>query len=178
MSLDLSLVSLVMYLQEEEINPGDEGNVIRFEKKMSDWRRYVVGGSKNLTREDLSSNMCWCEGVKCLCARTHWLLQESESFCWDCMHNPCACSTPLVWDATGQAYFFFFVSKPIGSMATINYKQGEKKRKERENKEREEENCADNKKSALNSVTAVTSMQRWQRWNMRRARFRRKRRKQ
>jgi hypothetical protein len=41
------------------------------------------------------------------------------------------------------------MSKPIGSMATINYKQGEKKRKEREDKEREEENCADNQKSAL-----------------------------
>jgi hypothetical protein len=40
--------------------------------------------------------------------------------------------------------------KPIGSMATINYKRGKKKRKERENKEREEENCADNQKSALN----------------------------
>jgi hypothetical protein len=40
--------------------------------------------------------------------------------------------------------------KPIVSMATINCKQGEKKRKEREDKEREEENCADNQKSALN----------------------------
>jgi hypothetical protein len=47
MSIDLPLVSLVMYLQEGEINPGDEGKVIRFEKKMSDWRRDVVGGSKN-----------------------------------------------------------------------------------------------------------------------------------
>jgi hypothetical protein len=42
-----------MYLQEGEINPGDEGKVIRFEKKMSDWRQDVVGGSKNLTREDM-----------------------------------------------------------------------------------------------------------------------------
>jgi hypothetical protein len=118
MSLDLPLVSLVMYLQEGEINPGDEGKVIRFEKKMSDWRRDVVGGLKNLTREDMSSNMCqvengfngyWCEGVKCLCVRTHWVLHESESFCWDCMHDLCACSTPLVWDATEQAYYNFFV---------------------------------------------------------------------
>jgi hypothetical protein len=38
MSLDLPLVSLVMYLQEGEINPGDEVKVISFEKKMSDWR--------------------------------------------------------------------------------------------------------------------------------------------
>jgi hypothetical protein len=43
-----------MYLQEGEINPGDEGKVIRFEKKMSDWRQDIVGGSKNLlTREDM-----------------------------------------------------------------------------------------------------------------------------
>jgi hypothetical protein len=41
------------------------------------------------------------------------------------------------------------MSKPVGSMATISYKRGEKKRKEREDKEREEENCADNQKSAL-----------------------------
>ena len=172
MSLDLPLVSLVMYLKEGEINPGDEGKVVRFEKKMSDWRRdVIVGDSKNLTREDMTSNMCqvengfvgyWCEGAKCLCARTHWVLQESESFCWDCMHDPCACSTPLVWDATEQAYSRFFLScdgktkknvwmsKPIGSMATIKYKRGEKKRKERENKEKEEENCADNQKRALN----------------------------
>jgi hypothetical protein len=61
MSLGLPLVSLVMYLQEGEINPVDEGKVIRFEKKMSDWRRDVVGGSKNLTREDISSNMCQVE---------------------------------------------------------------------------------------------------------------------
>jgi hypothetical protein len=119
----------------------------------------------------MSSNMCqvengfngyWCERVKCLCARTHWVLHESESFCWDSMHDPCARSTPLVWDATKQAYHHFFWScdgkmkknismlKPIGSMSTINYKRGEKKRKERENKERGEENCADNQKSALN----------------------------
>jgi hypothetical protein len=42
------------------------------------------------------------------------------------------------------------MSKPIGNMATINYKRGEKKRKERDEKEREEENCADNEKSGLN----------------------------
>jgi dipeptidase len=64
--------------------------------------------------------------------------------------------------ATEQAEYLFFLScdgktkktvwmsKPIESMATLNYKRGEKKRKERENKEREEENCADNQKNALN----------------------------
>jgi hypothetical protein len=61
MSLDLPLVSLAMYLQEGEVNPGDEGKVIRFEKKMSDWRRDVVGGLKNFRREDMSSGMCKVE---------------------------------------------------------------------------------------------------------------------
>jgi hypothetical protein len=137
MSLDLSLVSLVMYLQEEEINPGDEGKVIRFEKKMSDWRRDVVGGSKNLTREDMSSNMCWCEGVKCLCARTHWLLQESESFCWDCMHDPCACSTPLVWDATEQAYYLFLCRSRLGAWRqSIISREKRRERKERTKREK------------------------------------------
>ncbi len=42
------------------------------------------------------------------------------------------------------------MSKPNGTMATINYKRGEKKRKEREDKEKEEENCAENQNSALN----------------------------
>ena len=52
MSLDLPLVSLVLYLQEGEVNPGgDEGRVTRFEKKMLDWRRDVVGGSKNEERD-------------------------------------------------------------------------------------------------------------------------------
>jgi hypothetical protein len=124
---------------------------------MSDRRRDVVGGLENFTRKDMSSDMCqvennfdgyWCEEVKCLCARTQWVLHESESFCWDCTHDPCACSTPLNWDASEQAYYRFcfscdgktkknvWMSKPNGSMATINYKQGEKKRKEREQRER------------------------------------------
>jgi hypothetical protein len=106
-----------MYLLEGEVNPGDEGKVIRFEKKMLDWRCDVVGGSTNFTRKEMSLDMCQvensfngyrCKGVKCLCARICWVLHESESFCWDCMQDPCACSTPLVWDATEQAYYFFF----------------------------------------------------------------------
>ena len=153
MSLDLPLVSMVMYLQEGEVIPGDEGRVIRFEKKMADWTRDVIDGSKNSTRTEMLPDMLqvengfdgyWCEGLKCLCARTHWVLHASESFCWDCMHDPCACSTPLVWDATEKAYYRLFLScdgktkkhiwmtKPNGTLATINYKREEKKRKERE----------------------------------------------
>jgi hypothetical protein len=162
---------MVMYLQDGEVNHGDEGRAVRFEKKMLDWRRDIVGGSKVVTRKEMFTDMCqvengvkgyWCEGVRCLCARTHWVLQASESFCWDCMHDPCACSTMLVWDKTEEAYYRFFLScdgktkkniwmsKPNGTMATINYKRGEKKRKEREEKEKEEENCAENQNNALN----------------------------
>jgi hypothetical protein len=36
------------------------------------------------------------------------------------------------------------MSKPNGTMATINYRRGERKRKERMEKEREEETCAKN----------------------------------
>jgi hypothetical protein len=50
----------------------------------------------------------------------------------------------------GKTKKYVWMSKPIGNMATINYKRGEKKRKERDEKEREEENCAENQKSALN----------------------------
>jgi hypothetical protein len=57
MSLDLPLVSQIMYLHEGEVNPGDEGKVIRYEKKMLDWRRDVVSGSKNFTREEMSGDM-------------------------------------------------------------------------------------------------------------------------
>jgi hypothetical protein len=70
------------------------------------------------------------------------------------MHDPCACILSLVWDVSEQAYYRCFLStdgktkkkiwmsKPIGSMATINFNGGKKKRKERDEKEREEEDCA------------------------------------
>jgi hypothetical protein len=48
MSLDLALVSQIMYLREGEVNPGDESRVVRYKKKMSDWRQDAVSGSKNL----------------------------------------------------------------------------------------------------------------------------------
>jgi hypothetical protein len=42
------------------------------------------------------------------------------------------------------------MTTPIGNMATINFKQGEKNRKERGEKERKEENCAENQQSVQN----------------------------
>jgi hypothetical protein len=173
MSLNLPLVSLVKYLQEGEVNPGDEGKVIRFEKKMLDWRRDVVGGSKNFTRKDMSSDMCqvensfdgyWCKGVKCLFARTHRVLHEmlglhARSVCMQhTVGLGCygAGLLPLFLSCDVKTKTNVWMSKPNGSMTTINYKRGEKKRKEREDKERTKrkkrkiENCADNQKSALN----------------------------
>jgi hypothetical protein len=57
MSLDLALVSQIMYLREGEINPGDDDKVIRYEKKMADWKCDVVDRKLNKvpTREDMSS---------------------------------------------------------------------------------------------------------------------------
>jgi hypothetical protein len=85
MSLDLALVSQIMYLHEGEVNPGDEEKVIRYEKKMVDWKWDVVNGKsiKMPTRKDMPSdlfqleNSCdryWCEGEKCCCLRTHWVV--------------------------------------------------------------------------------------------------------
>ena len=119
MSLDLDLVSQIMYLREGEVNPGDEAKVARYEKKLSDWKRDVHGKSQIIaTKEDMSSEMhqlatnlegYWCEGVKCMCERTHWVLNESMTNCWECMHDPCACGAPLVWEEEEQAYFRFFL---------------------------------------------------------------------
>jgi hypothetical protein len=41
-----------------------------------------------------------------------------------------------------------WMTKPIGTIATINFKRGEKKRKERMEKDRELETCAKNQKTA------------------------------
>jgi hypothetical protein len=42
MSLDLDVVSQVLYLREGEVNPGDEAKVERLETKLSDWYCNVV----------------------------------------------------------------------------------------------------------------------------------------
>jgi hypothetical protein len=138
---------------------------------MFDWKRDVVvkGADNQPATEDMSHEMnklqnnfdgYWCEGDKCGCKRTHWVINESDTNCWDCMHNPCACNPPLVWDEEEKAYYSFFLScdgktkriiwmsKPIGTMTTINYRRGERKRKEIMDKEKEEETCAENQQKA------------------------------
>jgi hypothetical protein len=109
-----------MSLREGEVNPGDKDKVIRYKKKLRDWEGDVVNGQSNKkpTREDMLSNLFqlenrfngyWCEGEKCGCIRTQWVIYASKSNCWECMHNSCACSPPLVWDDAEQAYYRFFL---------------------------------------------------------------------
>jgi hypothetical protein len=74
--------------------------------------------------------------------RTRWSIYR------ECMHNPCACNGPLVWDEAEKAYYCLFLSchgmtkkntwltKLLGAMAAINYNCGEKKRKDRMEKEK------------------------------------------
>jgi hypothetical protein len=171
LSLQLDLVSQVMYIQYGEVNPGDEAKVERLKSKMLDWKRNVIGDSKNFMRDEIlldlhqvekNFNGYWCEGVKCACNRMHWVIHKSETNCWDCMHNPCACNPPLEWDQAQKVYFCFFLycdgktktniwmTQPTSNLATINYKRGEKKRKDRREEENEEENCAKDQESAQN----------------------------
>lgn len=164
MSLDLVVVSMIMYQHKGEVKPGDETKVVRYKNKIFDWKRdVVVEGADN----DISARMnkvennfdgYWCEGEKCWCKRTHWVINASETNSWDCMHDPCAWNPPLEWEEVEKAYYHFFLScdgktknniwmmKPIDTMATINFKQGEKKRKQRMEKDREEKTCAKNQK--------------------------------
>ena len=180
-SLDLCLVSQVMYLRDGEINPGDEAKVARLEKKIMDWKRDIVDNENQNyaestepkptipTRLEMTNDMLelenkfngyWCEGEKCGALRTHWVLNESISNCWSCMHDPCACSPPLVWDEAENAYYRFFLScdgniktniwmsEPTTDLAKINFKRREMKRMENEKREREEAECGDNQQAA------------------------------
>jgi hypothetical protein len=137
MSAELPLVSQVMYLREGVVEPGDEARVERLERKMFDFERDVarVGKKKRTSpREDIASNMVdvenklegyWCKGEKCLSSRTHWVLHSSETICWDCRHDPCACAAPLVWDEAEHAYYHFFCHvtvKPRKTSGFLNQK--------------------------------------------------------
>jgi hypothetical protein len=109
--VDLDLVSHIMYLREGCINPGDEEQVDRYEKKIAEWHRDVVeknpkfDSTKIPTKEEMSSVFYkvvnnfegyWCEGEECKCDCSHWVIHESLSTCWECTHDPCACRAPLV----------------------------------------------------------------------------------
>ena len=162
--MDLSVICQIEYLHGGDISPGDEKKVIRFEKKIAEWKRDVVDkkpklpGEKTTMKQQMSDDMftlqneCggyWCEGEICKCNRSHWVVHDSVSNCWECMHDPCACGAPLVWDEKENAYYYFFlscdgltkrniwVSEPTSNIARMTFKIKEKKRKEREQKERE-----------------------------------------
>jgi hypothetical protein len=93
-----------MYLHEGEVGPGDEAKVVQLERKLSDWKRDVVDRvGKELptpSKEDMASDILqvennlegyWCEGEKCMSNCTHQVLHSSETICWDCWHDQCAC---------------------------------------------------------------------------------------
>ena len=130
--LDLDLVSQIVYLASGKIEEGEEEKVVRLEHKLSDWKRDVVGKkegleSTNATKEQMSyaafelerkMEGYWCEGEKCACTRTHWVFHSSESTCWECMHDPCACQPPLLFDEAENAYYRLFLSAD-GKMKTV-----------------------------------------------------------
>jgi hypothetical protein len=177
MSNDLSLVCQIMYLSEGFVSPGDEDKIARLEKKISEWKRDVVDKEnkkinclpRNPTKEEMASEFSalennfdgyWCEGEECKCLRTHWVIHASASTCWDCMHDPCACSPPLVWDDMEKAYFRFFLScdgkikkniwmsEPTSDLEQLSYKRYQKKRKERLDRVQKEKDCHENQKEA------------------------------
>ena len=123
-----------MYLRDGGVEAGDEAKVERLERKVWDWKRDVVArvgkGSLTPSREDMASDMVqvennlegyWCEGEKCMSSRTHWVMHSSETICWDCRHDPCACSVPLEWDEAEQAYYFFFCRATVKPRITSGF---------------------------------------------------------
>lgn len=48
LELDLSLVGQIEYLDGGDVEPGDENKVIRFEKKIAEWKRDVVDKKQKL----------------------------------------------------------------------------------------------------------------------------------
>jgi hypothetical protein len=171
MNQDLNLVSQVIYLHEGIVELGDEAKVERLEQKILDWKHDVEDddGKKSSPKEDMAAEMSkvenclegyWCKGEKCVSTCSHWVLHSSETICWDCRHDPCACSPPLVWDDAEYAWYRFFLScdgkikkniwmsEPTSDLATISFKRKEKQTKDTIAAEREEEECADNQQHA------------------------------
>jgi hypothetical protein len=182
MSLELCVISQIMYLEEGEIQPGDEEKVDRFEKKISEWQRDVVGkdlvkpptyDSQNVRPKKWKTEICnafheierdfggyWCQGEECQCNRSHWVIHASATTCWECMHDPCACDGPLIWDEAENAYYRFFVSgdgmvkqiiwmtEPTSDKGRMLFKRKEKKRKDRLEKEQDLEECHEKQKQA------------------------------
>ena len=116
----LSLVDQLMYFRDGFVYPGDEHKVAQLEKQIDDWERDVVNkevplpGKKVPTRQSMASDLWklmfggdgyWCQGSECECERTHWVRQSADYFCYECMHDPCACRPPLMWDDAEVAYY-------------------------------------------------------------------------
>jgi hypothetical protein len=123
MSLNLDAVSQVVC--EGEVNPGNKAKVVRLETKRSNWYHNIVEkvinkyGSKKRTREAMFVDLLqvenrmeeyWCEGKKCVSNCIHWVLHSSKMICRKYRYDPCACSSPLVWDESEHAYYRFFLS--------------------------------------------------------------------
>jgi hypothetical protein len=106
----------------------------------------LLSKTKKHTKEELSNAIFelehgfggyWCQGEE-------WVIHTSVTDCWDCMHDPCACNTPLVWDEKESAYYSFFLSsdgktqkntwmvEPASGLLKIRFLGKTKKRKERE----------------------------------------------
>ncbi len=104
----------------------------------------------------------WCDGGKCYCARTHWVVFSKDTFCYECMHDPCACRPPLFWDTTEDAYYRLFEScdatisrkiwleKPSSTIERNKWCRQEKKRKDSEAKEAEMYDCKEKQEKAQN----------------------------
>jgi hypothetical protein len=174
MSKDLDCVSTIMYLREGDI-PDNEEKRLRLEKKIEEWNRDVVmdvTSKQKLSQEsklkmaedfwEIESKYAgyWCEGEKCYCERTHWVLFSRQTFCYECMHDPCACNAPLIWDEEENAYYrvwesvnleiqrILWMSPPASSTAMKKWRLEEKKRKEMLEVEKEERECYENQSIA------------------------------
>jgi hypothetical protein len=174
MSKDLDCISVLMYLGEGQ-QPANENKRLRLEKKISEWKRDVVLPKQSSpgfvlpSKQDMASDFFqmewehtayWCEGEECYCKRTHWVVFSKDSFCYECMHDPCACRPPLFWDESEDAYFRLFEScdatisrkiwleEPSSTLEKNKYCRQEKKRKEQEAREMEEAECNENQQAA------------------------------
>jgi hypothetical protein len=108
----------------------------------------------------------WCQGEECKCERAHWVIHDSKSTCWECMHDPCACRGPLVWDEDESAYYCFFLScdgqvkkniwmsEPKSDLEKMNFKMKEKKRKDRLEKKK---NALRTRRTRKIKVSAATN---------------------
>jgi hypothetical protein len=154
---------------EGEVRRGDVGYLGWFDQRMSDWIRDVgrertgVGESAFETKKEMSRKMLrvesnfegyWCQGLTCQCSRSHWVMNESKSNCWDCLHDPCACLPPLLWDEVEQAYYRIgddstvWMSEPRTHSAKLEFQRREKKRKKNDERVREHDECAHKQEEA------------------------------